>query len=246
MAIEWVEQNEWQPLHNWCMGILQEVCTELQEEGVSAQPKLMGSGKNRMVTRSGGSEIDLDYNLLLQKIPEEYRHEPGQLKDRVRVLMDRAARRNALKRGGLSFGVGYTKNSTSVLTLHLHDWQTRAVFHMDVALVWKNPAGKLCRLVRRPAPQSERVSPVTNHRYYGVLIFDSEASPAQTNDRWLWNELKGSKDFSEREKCVRASGRWQEVRERYLTKKQRALSRQDGLKSFEMYIEAVNEVYNIL
>ena len=63
-------------------------------------------------------------------------------------------------------------------------------------------------------------------------------------DRYYWNEAPKSKGLTERVEWLKANDCWLEVRETYLNKKNMYLSRNDSNHhSFNVYIEAVNEVY---
>ncbi len=66
-----------------------------------------------------------------------------------------------------------------------------------------------------------------------------------TNDkesgRYIWNEIALSADYFERVKRVKDNGLWEEFRKRYLELKNMHLRRQDGVKSFSIFLETLNE-----
>lgn len=64
-------------------------------------------------------------------------------------------------------------------------------------------------------------------------------------DQYTWNEVPNSHQMKDKADEIKEEGLWQEVRDRYLEKKNMYLSRQDRKHpSFVVYVEAVNEVYN--
>lgn len=85
-----------------------------------------------MVTRNGNGPFDLDYNLVLSSIPQEYTGSLEKLKALIRSIL------NDLIPANFSHG----KDSTSAITYILHSPDMKRVeFKMDVALVL---AGKNC------------------------------------------------------------------------------------------------------
>lgn len=63
-------------------------------------------------------------------------------------------------------------------------------------------------------------------------------------DRYYWNEAPSSEGLSARVAKLKQTHLWTEVRDAYLEKKNMYLRRQDrNHPSFNVYIEAVNEVY---
>ena len=63
-------------------------------------------------------------------------------------------------------------------------------------------------------------------------------------DRYYWNEAPSSEGLSAKVEKLKKSNLWTEVRDSYLEKKNMYLRRQDkNHHSFNVYIEAVNEVY---
>jgi len=63
--------------------------------------------------------------------------------------------------------------------------------------------------------------------------------------QYVWNEVKNSHNVKEKAEQIKKSGKWLEVRKKYVDLKNLYLSRQDkDHPSFIVYIEAVNQVYN--
>ena len=68
-----------------------------------------------------------------------------------------------------------------------------------------------------------------------------------TNDknfnRYIWNRVKNSADYFEKFQRIKEEGLWLKFKNRYLELKNWHLSRQDGVKSFSIFLETLNEVY---
>lgn len=109
------------------------------------------------------------------------------------------------------------QDSTSCLTALLHFGKTLNIkFSFDVAIIKKNPNGNYMRLVHN-----------------------------KPWNQYTWNEVPRSHQVKDRADELKEAGLWQEVRDRYLEKKNMYLSRQyHDHPSFVVYVEAVNEVYN--
>lgn len=125
--------------------------------------------------------------------------------------------RNALNKavGGKFFSDA--QDSTSCLTALLHFKDTPNVeFSFDVAIIKKNTNGNYMRLVHN-----------------------------KPWNQYTWNEVPRSHQVKDRADDIKEEGLWQEVRDKYLEKKNMYLSWQDhNHPSFVVYVEAVNEVYN--
>ena len=125
--------------------------------------------------------------------------------------------RNALNKAvGRKF-FSDAQDSTSCLTALLHFKDTPNVeFSFDIAIIKKNPKGNYMRLVHN-----------------------------KPWNQYTWNEVPRSHQVKDRADDIKEEGLWQEVRDRYLEKKNMYLLRQDhNHPSFVVYVEAVNEVYN--
>ena len=134
-----VDEAECRKYRSDCSAVLKKVCFLLKEKGISAQFSLVGSGARNMVTRNGSGPFDLDYNLEIVKVPEEYQRDLRHLKDTIRVLLDRAADMKYFSK---------SQDSTSCLTalLHFKD-EPEIEFSFDVAIVTRNSKGNFCRLI---------------------------------------------------------------------------------------------------
>lgn len=66
-------------------------------------------------------------------------------------------------------------------------------------------------------------------------------------DQWVWETVRSSNKVQEKAKFIKGNHRWEEVRERYLKKKNMYLTRNDyEHNSFTCYVEALNEVYYMI
>ncbi len=167
-----------------------------------------------MVTRNGNGPFDLDYYLEIIKAPEMYWKDLCKLKDTVRIYLDKAS--------GLK-GFSESQNSTVALTALLHfENEPQVEFSFDVAIVARNSKGSLRRLVNNK-----------HHSRYAV------------QGQYTWNEVKDSHNVKEKSDRIKEIDKWLEVRQRYVDLKNLYLTRQDrNHKSFIVYIEAVNQIYD--
>ena len=117
-------------------------------------------------------------------------------------------------------GWGDCSDSTSALTTPLHKLDGyKTKFSIDLAIIKEE-----------------------NNKWFR-LIHDKTGNT--NNDKWFWNEGPSSKEINKKVKWIKNNNYWMQVRDTYLEKKNRYLSRQDmNHTSFNCYIESINEVYN--
>jgi hypothetical protein len=108
-------------------------------------------------------------------------------------------------------GCKYASDSTSVITLKLVQ-DGKINFSFDVAIIVENNDGVFYRL--------------TNDKNTG---------------RYIWNEIKYSSDYLEKFQQIKADGNWLDFKKRYLELKNMHLCRADGIKSFSIFLETLNE-----
>jgi hypothetical protein len=111
------------------------------------------------------------------------------------------------------YGFKYAQDSTSVITSKLQ-YKNQLYFSLDVAIMKEG----------------------NNGNYY-KLIFDKSSS------RYIWNEVKQSKDYMTKFKTIKDKGYWPQFKNRYLELKNMHLRRNDGIKSFSIFLETINEFY---
>lgn len=151
MAYEYVSEKEVKPYRSECSQMLTELRDYLNEEyGIVTQFFLVGSGSDarKLVMRNGNAPFDLDYNLMVIRMPEEYWNNPQCLKNRVRDSLNLILRRSRSRvvRGG-RFSDG--KDSTSVITalMYTPSILSQVVFSFDLAILAKDEDGTYYRLI---------------------------------------------------------------------------------------------------
>ncbi len=111
------------------------------------------------------------------------------------------------------FGFNYAQDSTSVITSKLV-YKSKLYFSFDVAVLKEG----------------------NNGNYY-KLIYDKHSN------RYIWNEVKLSKDYMVKFKAIKDEGYWPQFKIRYLELKNMHLRRNDEIKSFSIFLETINEFY---
>lgn len=139
MAYEFVDEAEYHRYRKDCAEVLKRTCMSLKHKGIGASFVLVGSGAKNLVTRNGNGPFDLDYNLQILKMPQEYDHDLRGLKETIRHALNRAE-------GDTFFDDA--QDSTSCLTAILHFNNSPQIeFKFDVAIVEKNQDGSWMRLI---------------------------------------------------------------------------------------------------
>lgn len=110
-------------------------------------------------------------------------------------------------------GYNYVSDSTSVITAKLIR-NDKIEFSFDVAIIVEGDDG-----------------------YFYRLTHDK-----RTN-RYIWNQVANSKNYFAKFKAIKENGYWMEFKQRYLKNKDRHLSNQDGVKTFSIFLETLNEFY---
>ena len=105
----------------------------------------------------------------------------------------------------------HASDSTSVITVKLVR-DKRLYFSFDVAIIVEGNDGCFYRLTHDKAQK-----------------------------RYIWNRVKQSANYMERYQAVKSRGLWNEFKQRYLELKNLHLSRQDGIKSFSIFLETLIE-----
>lgn len=107
----------------------------------------------------------------------------------------------------------YASNSTSVITSKLV-LDGKLEFSFDVAIMIEGNNGNLYK-----------------------LIFD------KISGRYLWNEVRKTKDYSAKFKSIKDEGYWNDFKERYLYNKNLHLTRNEETPSFSVFLETLNEYF---
>lgn len=213
---EFVTEKEIAPYRSSCSKDMVKLRDRLKQKyDIVTQFSLVGSGSHsrNLVTRNGNAPFDLDYNLQILSMPNQYWKDLRLLKEKIRQTMNEVV-------GNEWFSDA--KDSTSVITAILHFKNSPQVeFSFDVAVLAKNQNGDWCRLVH-------------NKNAWGLSI-----------DQYTWNEVPNSHNVRKKADAIKDELLWNEVRDTYLRKKNDYLQKRDlNHPSFNVYVEAVNEVYN--
>lgn len=110
-------------------------------------------------------------------------------------------------------GYNGAKDSKSVITITFADGVKRT-FSFDVAIYVEADNGYIYRLI--------------NDKNTG---------------RYIWNQIPKSKNYEDKIQAIKENGEWEDFKKRYLELKKMHLRRRDGIKSFSIFLEALNEFY---
>lgn len=110
-------------------------------------------------------------------------------------------------------GYNGAKDSKSVITITFSDGIKRT-FSFDVAIYVEADNGYMYRLIND-----------------------------KNTERCIWNQLPKSKNYEAKMQAIKENGEWEDFKERYLELKNMHLRRGDGVKSFSIFMEALNEFY---
>lgn len=139
---EYVVENEVKRYRSNCSNTMEQLRDLLNEKyDINTQFSLVGSGgdSRNMVTRNGDGPFDLDYNLVIISMPNEYWNNLKILKDRVRDSLNKVVDNTWFSDG---------KDSRSVITSILHFKDLPEVeFSFDIAILARNSNGNYCRLI---------------------------------------------------------------------------------------------------
>ena len=75
-----------------------------------------------------------------------------------------------------------------------------------------------------------------NNGNYSKIIYD------KNKNRYIWNEIKCSKNYQDNINSIKQQMCWKEVRDKYLFKKNSYLRQNKNISSFSILLETINEV----
>lgn len=110
-------------------------------------------------------------------------------------------------------GYNGAKDSKSVITITFADGVKRT-FSFDVAIYVEADNGYMYRLIND-----------------------------KNSGRYIWNQVPKSKNYEDKMQAIKENGEWEDFKERYLELKNMHLRRRDDIKSFSIFLEALNEFY---
>ena len=120
---------------------------------------------------------------------------------------------NAFNEVNTEFNFKFASNSTSVITSKLV-LNRKLKFSFDVAIMIEGNNGNLYK-----------------------LIYD------KFSGRYLWNEVRKTKNYSVKFKRIKEEGYWEDFKERYLDNKNLHLTRNEEIPSFSVFLETLNEYF---
>ena len=77
-----------------------------------------------------------------------------------------------------------------------------------------------------------------NNGNYYKIVYDKHSG------RYLWNEVKSSRGYQEKMTVLKRIGKWPEIKDLYLYKKNMHLRNGDNIVSFSILLETLNELCN--
>lgn len=110
-------------------------------------------------------------------------------------------------------GYSGASDSTSVLKISITD-RGKKVFSFDVAIYVEADNGFVYRLIHD-----------------------------KNTGRYIWNQVPKSKNYEDKIQAIKENGEWEGLKERYLELKNMHLRKGDRVKSFSIFLEALNEFY---
>ncbi|MFA5283383.1 MAG: hypothetical protein WC366_02570 [Bacilli bacterium] len=205
---EFVSKNELKPVKAKIDLIIRNLQRLLKQDKITFKSILVGSAKKHLVTRlvDGNKGFDFDYNLSLQKCPDNI--SPKELKtlflSRLNIVLEDSGYKKA-------------ENNTQSMTIKFLDSRNSRIIHScDIAIV---------------SDHEEE-----GETFQKILIFD------KSNKKYIWNKRPLVKNYSAKLSSILSNGLWHEVKEEYLNLKN--TNNDSEKKSFQLYLEALNNVYN--
>lgn len=196
-------------LRGTCGDIVNQLVQRINRDSeMTVSAHLVGSGGRNLVTQNAKGQIDLDYNLYIERSKTWNERE---IKEHIRKKFNEVLQ---------SKGWGDCRDSTSVLTTEWRRFKkgNKTDFRIDLAIIRKDYLGQH-RLI---------------HYKTGYINLD----------QYYWNLAPYAADLEKKVTAIKSNNLWDQVRDRYLAKKNFYLSKNDyAHPSFIVYIEAVNEVY---
>lgn len=134
-----------------CKALCQECLAKAQaaikkKYGITFQIYAVGSGSNNLVTRWDKEPFDMDFNALIQHLPDEYREDSKKLKDTFRRELD------AVFTG---YGFSNGQDSTSAIS-YSHKKGGATDFSVDIGLVTRDSNGDYSRLIHQKKNMPEQ------------------------------------------------------------------------------------------
>lgn len=143
----YVPKSTVKPCKKLCMTCISEAQRALRKKhGITFQIYVVGSGSSNLVTRWDDEPFDMDFNAVIQMLPDEFHKDQKKLKDVFRQELDKAL---------TSSGFSYGQDSTSAIT-YIHNDGTKTDFSLDIGIIITNNAGEYQRLIHNKATVPEQ------------------------------------------------------------------------------------------
>ncbi len=173
---ELVDEAEVKRYKSFCSNTLSQLRDIVKNNyEINLQPILVGSGARNLVTRNGDGPFDLDYNLEIINMPDEYWKDLFSLKNNIMLSLNKMVNNTYFSD---------SKDSRSVITslLHFND-SPQLEFSFDIAIIAKNEKGNYCRLIHEKSAYSKG-------RFYWNEVPSSKqvrekATKLKQGNRWL-------------------------------------------------------------
>ena len=136
-----VSKKSVQPYKSLCSDKMNQLKMNLSNNfDIECEFELIGSGARNLVTQNAAESYDLDYNLIIYSMSNEFWDNPRKLKDAIREELNKIL--------GSTF-FRDAQDSTSVLTARLFfkDDPKKKEFSFDIGILVKNRVGNFCRLI---------------------------------------------------------------------------------------------------
>lgn len=229
MEYEFVSKKEVSIVRDEIEKIIHQVQDYLRKEGIlTFQYFLVGSASNKrhLVTRikNGNQGFDLDYNIIIQKIADEYNKA-----EKIKKILMETFNKFKLKE------YKNCEDSSSVFTIKKINSKTKFVdYSFDFAIVeyYEEEIENLDFDEDYDDPNDEYII-VERQRY---IKFD------KNKNQYIWNVRKFATDHRQKEQWIKDKDLWGEVRETYREKKNKNINLDK--KSRTMYYEIINEIYD--
>lgn len=170
-----VDEANVAPYRSYCSKVLEELRDNLNSKReINSQFILIGSGGKNMVTQNEDGPFDLDYNLRIISMPDEYWNDLKKLKDTIRNELNKIVGKTLFSDG---------QDSKSVITSRLVLNNDEQVFSFDIAILAENKNGNLCRLL--------------HNKLYGQFTWNEVPNSHNVKDKadllkrkGRWNEVR--------------------------------------------------------
>ena len=170
-----VDEANVTPYRSYCSMVLEELRDNLNSKrDINSQFILIGSGGKNMVTQNEDGPFDLDYNLRIISMPDEYWNDLKKLKDTIRNELNKIVGKTLFSDG---------QDSKSVITSRLVLNNDEQVFSFDIAILAENKNGNLCRLL--------------HNKHYGQFTWNEVPNSHNVKDKadllkrkGCWNEVR--------------------------------------------------------